>query len=289
MKSTYMLILVLNLSILSCQQNKVLQAQTKSGVIKSEKIIYYDIHTIKNERSYGFGKDVLNEYDGKGNLLKESIIVVDQKTGKETVNLSSLYHYENGKQRKMEKFSVLRGGVKNKEVVFSYNADGKLEKQEIKILEDGKEILNNSCFYTIYSYGKDQTETVYRFDENTRKFILSYRTVKEFDSRNNQVKETDYDEGNQPYRMLRSTYNDKNQLIRESRTDQSQDAENNHVYNAQGDILKTTYKDGGGMNCTYQYDDHGNWVEKTEKYITVSNGKSEVTDNQLIKRTIVYY
>lgn len=60
------------------------------------------------------------------------------------------------------------------------------------------------------------------------------------------------------------------------------------VYNKDGDILKITFKAGGEMIYTYKYDEYNNWIEKTEKIITVSKSKSEISDHRLIKRTIVY-
>lgn len=278
----------LNLSFFSCQQNDAEKAQ-KKPVIKSEKIIYYDIHAFKNERSYSFGRDLYYEYDSNGKQLKKSIILVEEETEKETINLSYLFHYQNGKLTKGEKFSVLRGGIKNEEVQFTYNTDGKLEKEVHKAIEDGKEVLNKNCFYTTYSYGKNETEDHWRFDEEAQKFKISYRTVKEFDNSRNLIKETDYDKDNEPYRTNLKTYNNQNQVIRELRVDEFSDVDESTVYNKEGDILKITFKAGGEMIYTYKYDEYNNWIEKTEKIITVSKGKSKISDNHLIKRTIVYY
>ncbi|MDO7742266.1 MAG: hypothetical protein MUP99_00770 [Pedobacter sp.] len=109
-------------------QNEIQKVQ-KKPVIKSEKIIYYDITASKNGRSYDFGKDLFLEYNDNGELLKESIILVDEETEKETTNLAYQNQYKTGKLTGAESYSVLRGGVKKEEIQFTYNADGKLEKE----------------------------------------------------------------------------------------------------------------------------------------------------------------
>ena len=116
------------MSLSSCLRNAPIKAQKLAkAVIKSEKIIYYNIGILKNERSYGFGRDVFNEYDTSGNIVREAIIMVEDGTEKETISLSSISHYHNGKLSKVENFNVLRGGVKKEELIFSYQKDGKLE------------------------------------------------------------------------------------------------------------------------------------------------------------------
>lgn len=270
------------------QQNEQNKAAGKR-VIKTEKIIHYEVTPSKNERSYGFGRDLFKEYDSNGQLLKESIILAKEGTEEDELNLSYAYHYQNGKLDKAEHFSVLRGGVKNEEVRFTYHPDGKLEKEALIVFKDGKELLNKNSFYTLYSYGKDQQEEHWRYDEAAQKFKLSYRTVKEFDDRRNLIKETDYDEENEPYSRNIKTYNDKNQVIREVKTDQYSDRDESSQYNTQGDILKINSKNGGEVLYTYQYDENNNWMEKTEKEININKGKSEISNHRLIKRTIVYY
>lgn len=286
MKFTYVLMIVFTAG--SCSGSQQNEAKEKP-VIQSEKIIYYDITNSKSERSYDFGRDLYREYDRSGKQLKESIILFDEQTQQETINLAYLYHYQNGKLTKGENFSVLRGGIKKEEVQFTYNTEGKLEKEVHNAIEDGKKVFNKNCFYIVYSYGKNETEDHFSFDEAAQKFELSYRTVKEFDHLKNLIKEVDYDPQNEPYRTSVKTYNDKSQVIRERRVDQFSDVDESTIYNEQGDILKITTQTGGEMIYTYKYDQYKNWIEKTEKIITVSNGKSEISANHLIKRTIVYY
>ncbi len=289
MKFTYVLMMVFTTGSCSGSQQNGAKVVKDKPVIQSEKIIYYDIEGSKSERSYDFGKDLFKEYDRSGKQLKESIILVDEQTQKETINLGYLYHYQNGKLSKGENYSVLRGGIKKEEVQFIYNAGGKLEKEVHDAFEDGKKVLNKNCFYILYSYGKNDTEDHFSFNEGTQKFELSYRTLKEFDLHKNLVKEIDYDPQNEPYRSIVRTYNDINQIIRERRVDQYSDVDESTVYNDEGDILKITTKDGGEMIYTYKYDQYNNWIEKTEKIISVSNGKSEISANHLIKRSIIYY
>lgn len=270
------------------QQNETTAGNTKP-VIKTETIIYYDVKPSKIERSYGFGRDLYKEYDNQGNPLKEFIILGKEGTDEDENHLSYGYHYQDGKLQKAEHFSVLRGGIKSEEVRFTYGTDGKLEKEALIVFVNGKEVLNKKSFYTLYSYGKDQTEEHWRFDEAAQKFKLSYRTVKEFDDRRNLIKETDYDEENQPYSTNIKTYNDKNQVIREVKAGQYSDRDESSLYNPQGDILKINSKNGGEVLYTYKYDAHQNWIEKTEKEINVNKGKSEISNHHLIKRTIVYF
>ncbi|MEO5911323.1 MAG: hypothetical protein ABIP95_10570 [Pelobium sp.] len=289
MRPNYLTIMLIAVIFTSCLQNDPASGQKKSkAVIKSEKIIYYNIGSLKNERSFGFGRDVLNEYDGSGNTLKESIILVEDGTEKEIVNLSSLSHYENGKLTKVENYSVLRGGVKKEELIFSYQKDGKLEKQECKAFENGKEVLNKKCNYTTYTYAKNETESIFVFDETTKTFKLSYRTVKEFDGRKNLIKLTDYDEKNEPYRSEIKTYNANNQLTTDTRKSEFEDMHVAYLYNEKGDVIKST---GGNSEVvyTYKYDEYGNWIEKTRKETVKDAGKSEISENFLIKRTLEYY
>lgn len=148
--------------------------------------------------------------------------------------------------------------------------------------------MNKECFYITYAYGKNETESHFRFDESTKSFKISYRTVKEFDTRKNLVKETYYDDEDKPYRIVNKTYNDKNQLIRETRNDDYQDADEISTYNEKGDIMQLRGKNSE-IIYTYKYDEYGNWIEKMEKNIITEKGKSEISDNHLIKRTIEYY
>jgi len=269
-------------------QNDIQKAQ-KKPVIKSEKIIYYDITASKNERRYDFGKDLFLEYNNNGELLKESIILVDEETEKETTNLAYQNQYKTGKLTGAESYSVLRGGAKKETIRFTYNANGKLEKEVHDAVKDGKVVLNKDCFYISYTYGEKETEDHFRFNENTKKFEISFRTVKEFDSRKNMVKSTDYNEENKPYRTNSKNYNDQNQLIRESIVDEYTDIDESLVYNKEGDVVKITTKTGGEKVYTYKYDQYQNWIEKTEKYTEVDKGKSAIVYNNLIKRTVVYY
>ncbi|MBC8984957.1 hypothetical protein H9X96_04120 [Pedobacter sp. N36a] len=289
MKSTYMLMVLLSTgSGAFCQQNETKASKAKP-MIKTEKIIYYDVKPLKNERSYGFGRDLYKEYDNNGNQLTESIILAKEGTDEDENNLSYRYHYQTGKLDKAEHFSVLRAGIKHEEVRFTYSTDGKLEKEALIVFQDGKEVLNKNSFYTLYSYEKDQKEEHWRFDEAAQKFKLSYRTVKEFDNRRNLIKETNYDEDHQPYRTNIKTYNDKNQIIREIAVDQYSDRDESILYNPQGDVLKINAKNRGEVSYTYKYDEHNNWIEKTEKEISVNQGKSKISNHHLIKRTIIYY
>lgn len=289
MKLRNSIIISITISFSSCLQNTPISAQKLAkAVIKSEKIIYYNIGLLKNERSYGFGRDVFNEYDTSGNIVKEAIIMVEDGTEKETISLSSISHYNNGKLSKAENFSVLRGGVKREELIFSYQKDGKLEKEECKAFEDGKEVLNKKCNYTTYTYAKNETENIFVFDETTKIFKLSYRTIKEFDNSKNLIKSTDYDDKNEPYRVEIKTYNVKNQLVTDNRKSEFEDFYVNYVYNEKGDVIKSTGKNAE-VNYSYKYDDYGNWIEKTQKTIVKDAGKSETTENYLVKRTIEYF
>ncbi len=289
MKLKYLPIILIATISTSCLQNDTASGQKKSNaVIKSEKIIYYNIGLLKNERNYGFGRDVFNEYDRSGKTLKESIIMVEEGTERETVNLSSLSHYEDGKLSKVENFSVLRGGVKKEELIFSYQKDGKLGKEECKAFEDDKEVLNKKCNYTTYNYGKNETESIYVFDETTKTFKLSYRTVKEFDSRKNLIKSTDYDEQDEPYRVETKTYNTKNQLITDKRDSEFENMEVKYMYDKEGNVVNSK-GNNSEETYSYKYDEHGNWIEKTQKTILTNKEDSEIGDNYLIKRTIVYY
>lgn len=128
---TRLKIILIAMIFSSCIQHDHASAQKiGKAVIKSEKIIYYDIGLLKNEKSYGFGRDVFNEYDSTGNSLKESIIMFEEETGKETINLASLFHYQKGKLSKVENYSVLRGGIKREEIILTYQTDGKRVKEE---------------------------------------------------------------------------------------------------------------------------------------------------------------
>ena len=290
MKLTLVLMTVANLSLSACQQNDDSPIQKKnSAVIKSEQIVYFDVNTFKNERSGDFGKDLLLEYDPQGNLIKESMILFDENSKEETVHISSLFHYENGKRVKVESFSVLRGGIKKDEVISTYQKDGKLEKQEFQAYENGKKALNEYCFFINYTYAKDETENHYSFDKITQKFIHSFRLEKKFDKKNNLINQTYYDSDNKPYRTNTRAYNSINQLIKESTVDEYVDSEEMNEYNNQGDIVKVMGKDGSETIYTYKYDDRNNWIEKTEKLTATKDGKSEIITNQLIKRSLNYY
>lgn len=277
------------MSFSSCLQNTPISAQKLAkAVIKSEKIIYYNISILKNERSYGFGRDIFNEYDTSGNIVKEAIIMVKDGTEKEIISLSSISHYNNGKLSKVENFSVLRRGVKKEELIFTYQKDGKLEKEECKAFENDKEVLNKKCNYTTYTYAKNENENIFVFDETTKSFKLSYRTIKEFDNHKNLIKTTDYDEKNEPYRVEIKTYNVKNQLVTDNRKSEFEDFYVNYIYNEKGDVIKSTSKNSEVI-YTYIYDDYGNWIEKTQKTTMKDAGKSETAENCLIKRTIEYF
>lgn len=269
-------------------RNDIEQAQ-KKPVIKSEKIIYYDITASNNERTYDFGKDLFLEYTDRAELFKESIITMDEETEKETIHLAYQNHYKAGKLTEAESYSVLRGGVKKEEVQFTYNADGKLEKEVHDAVKDDKVVLNKDCYYISYTYGEKETEDHFRYNEETKKYEISFRTVKEFDSRKNMVKSTDYDGENKPYRTNSRNYNDQNQLIRELIVDEYTDIAESFVYNKEGDVVKITTKTGGEKVYTYKYDQYHNWIEKTQKYTEVNKGKSAIVYNNLIKRVIVYY
>lgn len=290
MKSTYILILFFNAGFSFSPQNDTAQAQVPNKApIKSEKIIYFDVRDLRNERSYDFGKDVFLEYDSKGNLLKESIILADEDTKEETIHLSSLTHHQNGKRTKQENFSVLRGDIKKDEVIFTYQKDGKIAKEEVKAFENGKAVLNKNCLYTTYVHEKNETSDQFGFDEATRKFKLYFRTIKEFDARGNLIKMTFYDDQNEPYRLNQRLYNDKNQLIKEIIKDQYQDVEDLNTYNKEGDLLKTINKQGVETVYSYKYDAHLNWIEKTITSTSVANDKSAIITNYLLKRTLQYY
>ncbi|MFC3563253.1 hypothetical protein [Pedobacter jamesrossensis] len=286
MRITSLIITLTTMSLSSCFQPDSANGQKlTNALIKSEKIIYYNIGILKNERSYGFGRDVFNEYDRNGNMLKESIILVEEDNKKETINLSSVSNYKDGKLSKVVNFSVIKGGVKKEELIFSYQKDGRLEKEECKAFEDGKEVLNKKCNYTTYTYAKNETANIFVFDEPTKTFKLFSRTIKEFDNRKNLIKSTDYDEKNEPYLFEIKTYNVKNLLVTDKRKSEFMDLYVTYLYNENGDVIKSTSKTAE-VNYSYKYDDYGNWIEKTEK-TTMKDG--EIDNNYLIKRTIEYY
>ena len=64
-----------------------------------------------------------------------------------------------------------------------------------------------------------------------------------------------------------------------------------HQYNKQGDIIKSTYKNGDYIVYDYKYDAQNNWIwkRKTEYEKSRFGSEMEITERLTWDRTIEYY
>ncbi|MEO8253308.1 MAG: hypothetical protein ABI554_02890 [Flavobacterium sp.] len=284
--------------IISCNRQEKTDCIPIKGKshIKIEEITFYDFSGSKPERAYTFGEDKINKYDIKGNLIKESIILNIEE--KDTVFVVNDFFYKNDVLIKNNGFSALRGGAKNKELNYEYDANNKLKKEIFKAIEDDKEILNKNCFYVDYSYEKNkEIQQIFRYNEDSKTFTFSHRQENTLNKNNKVTEEIDTDNENKIYTKITFEYNSKNQLVREFKEDIYTDGyEFFYEYNENGDVIKRTgTSNSDGIKeeinlTTYKYDCNNNWIEKTEENNLIStDGKSTQDFKNLIKRTITYY
>ncbi|RLJ80461.1 hypothetical protein BCL90_1236 [Pedobacter alluvionis] len=264
--------------------------------IKIENITFYDFSGSKPERTYTFGEDKINEYDKKENLIKESIVLNIKE--KDTAIVVNEFFYKNDVLIKNNGFSALRGGAKNKEWNYEYDANNKRKKEIFKAIEDDKEILNKTCFYVDYSYEKNkEIQQIFRYNEDSKTFTFSHRQENTLNKNNKVTEEIYIDNENKIYTKIKFEYNSKNQLVREFKNDIYTDGyEFFYEYNENGDLTKRT-----GISIsdeikkeikliTYKYDCNNNWIEKTEENNKISTDRKSTRESKnLIKRTITYY
>ncbi|CAM4126881.1 hypothetical protein FLWE109334_11795 [Flavobacterium weaverense] len=288
-----LLILLIISFILSCngQEKKDCIPIKGKSQIKIEEITHYSYIESEPERDYIFGEDRICEYDSKGNLIKESVVLNNNE--KDTAIVVSQLFYKNNLLVKNNRFSALRGGVKNKEWIYEYENNNKLKKEIFKNIENDKEILDKTCFYVDYSYETNkEIQTIFRYDEDSKTFNFSHRVENILNQNNKVTEEISIDNENKIYEKNKLEYNSKNQLVRHSHEGSYSAYEFRYEYDQNGNVTKKTAVSNPDeiTLITYKYDCNNNWIEKTEENNNIStDDKSTKESKTLIKRKITYY
>jgi len=287
MKKLNAVLIILISTFASCAQEN----ESSIPKIKSEEIIFYKLDPGSTRiRREGPGMDELIEYNAEGKIIQVSVIELDETKNKNIYLLHERYFYEDNNLIKKEKIGYQTGEV-YEETSYQYQQN-KLIRQEVKSIDNGKEVLKqDGSFYSTYIYGDNtETEKFYGYNEEKKTFVLAYAAHKQFDANKNLVQEKLEDINGEIYEQSDLIYNKENKLIKTVKSLRSPST-TTYKYNKEGHITENIHESEGTIittTYTFKYDTKGNWIEKKEAQTT--NIKRQIQEPEyIIKRNLTYY
>lgn len=230
-----------------------------------------------------FGNKTMEFYSKSGKLLKSTFYNKNgQETGHETIDYDSegrivrieLIRNSNGFEV-IEKYKYSNEGRTVKKITRRKNR-GISDGDETKYFFDDKGRLVKSTALYHRRYGDSKEKYICEYDKNDNCVVVIfhersniYKTNKTYNKQGKVIKEVVYKDG-KLYEKRTFKYNDKGDKS-ESCTDYTAQRKESSFMSSVPSIYKYKY--------SYVYDDHGNWIKKTE----MRNGQKNPESSRLIE------